>query len=49
MNKIISMQEAIAKINDGMTIMIGGFMAAGTPNAMMKELQFYINSLKSIT
>ncbi len=38
MNKIISMDEAIAKINDGMTIMIGGFMAAGTPNAMMKEL-----------
>jgi acetate CoA/acetoacetate CoA-transferase alpha subunit len=32
------MDEAIAKINDGMTIMIGGFMAAGTPNAMMKEL-----------
>lgn len=38
MSKIISMDEAIAKINDGMTIMIGGFMAAGTPNAMMGEL-----------
>jgi len=32
------MDEAIAKITDGMTIMIGGFMAAGTPNAMMREL-----------
>jgi acetate CoA/acetoacetate CoA-transferase alpha subunit len=32
------MQEAIDKINDGMTIMIGGFMAAGTPNSMMGEL-----------
>lgn len=38
MSKIISMDEAIAKITDGMTIMIGGFMAAGTPNAMMREL-----------
>ncbi len=32
------MAEAISKIKDGMTIMIGGFMAAGTPNAIMAEL-----------
>lgn len=38
MNKIISMDEAISKIENGMTIMIGGFMAAGTPNTIMKEL-----------
>lgn len=38
MSKIISMAEAISKVEDGMTIMIGGFMAAGTPNAMMDEL-----------
>lgn len=31
MNKIISVQEAISKIEDGMTIMIGGFLAAGSP------------------
>lgn len=38
MSKIISMAEAISKVEDGMTIMIGGFMSAGTPNAMMAEL-----------
>jgi acetate CoA/acetoacetate CoA-transferase alpha subunit len=38
MNKIISMEEAIAKIDNGMTLMIGGFMAAGTPNNIMTEL-----------
>jgi acetate CoA/acetoacetate CoA-transferase alpha subunit len=38
MNKIISMEEAILKVEDGMTIMIGGFMAAGTPISIMKEL-----------
>ena len=38
MNKIISMDEAVAKVKDGMTIMIGGFMAAGTPNTMMAKL-----------
>jgi len=38
MKKIISMDEAVSKINDGMTIMIGGFMAAGTPNSMMAAL-----------
>ncbi len=38
MSKIISMAEAISKVEDGMTIMIGGFMAAGTPKAMMSAL-----------
>jgi acetate CoA/acetoacetate CoA-transferase alpha subunit len=38
MSKIISMEEAISKVNDGMVVMIGGFMAAGTPNNMMTEL-----------
>jgi acetate CoA/acetoacetate CoA-transferase alpha subunit len=38
MSKIISMEEAVSKVNDGMVVMIGGFMAAGTPNNMMTEL-----------
>lgn len=32
------MEEAVSKVNDGMVVMIGGFMAAGTPNNMMTEL-----------
>ena len=38
MNKIISVEEAVAKIKDGMTIMIGGFMAAGTPHKIIDAL-----------
>jgi acetate CoA/acetoacetate CoA-transferase alpha subunit len=35
MNKIISFEEAVAKIKDGMTIMIGGFLTVGTANQMV--------------
>jgi len=38
MNKNISIQEAVSKIKDGMVVMIGGFMANGTPNRIMMEL-----------
>jgi acetate CoA/acetoacetate CoA-transferase alpha subunit len=38
MNKIISVEEAVAKIKDGMTVMIGGFMAAGTPHKIIDAL-----------
>ncbi|HOE39031.1 MAG TPA: CoA transferase subunit A [Bacteroidales bacterium] len=38
MNKIITIEEAVKKINDGMTIMIGGFLAAGSPHAIIKGL-----------
>ena len=38
MNKIITVEEAVKKINDGMTIMIGGFLAAGSPHAIIKGL-----------
>lgn len=38
MNKLISIDEAIAKIQDGMTIMIGGFLAVGTPEAIIDAL-----------
>lgn len=38
MNKLISIDEAVAKIEDGMTIMIGGFLANGTPEALIDAL-----------
>lgn len=38
MNKRISVEEAVAKIKDGMTVMIGGFMAAGTPHKIIDTL-----------
>ena len=38
MNKIISFTEAIAKLHDGMTIMIGGFLSVGTANNMVDQL-----------
>ena len=38
MNKIISFEEAVAKINDGMTIMIGGFLSVGTANNMVDRI-----------
>lgn len=38
MNKRISLEEAIAKIQDGQTIMIGGFLAVGTPERLVDAL-----------
>lgn len=38
MDKIRTLDEAMDYIKDGMTIMIGGFMAAGTPEAFMDAL-----------
>lgn len=38
MNKIISIKEAVSKISDGMTIMIGGFLAAGSPHCIIDAL-----------
>ncbi|WP_346890000.1 acetate CoA-transferase subunit alpha [Clostridium sp. UBA1056] len=38
MNKLISIDEAVAKIQDGMTVMIGGFLAVGTPEAIIDAL-----------
>lgn len=38
MNKIISTAEAAAKIKDGMTIMIGGFLGNGSPDNIIDEL-----------
>jgi acetate CoA/acetoacetate CoA-transferase alpha subunit len=36
--KTVSVQEAIAMIPDGASLMIGGFMAVGTPERLMDEL-----------
>lgn len=38
MKKRISLSDAIAKIEDGHTIMIGGFLNAGTPEALVDAL-----------
>jgi 3-oxoacid CoA-transferase, A subunit len=37
-NKIMTAREAIAPIGDGATIMIGGFMACGTPEILIDAL-----------
>lgn len=38
MNKVISIKEAVDKIQDGMTIMVGGFLANGTPEKLVDAL-----------
>jgi acetate CoA/acetoacetate CoA-transferase alpha subunit len=38
MNKHISINESVAKIKDGMSVMIGGFMGNGTPENLMDAL-----------
>lgn len=38
MNKFISAKEAIAKVKDGMSVMIGGFLANGTPEKLIDAL-----------
>ncbi|WDV44989.1 acetate CoA-transferase subunit alpha [Clostridiaceae bacterium M8S5] len=38
MNKIISYDEAVSRIKDGMTIMIGGFLGVGNPHGLIDAL-----------
>ena len=38
MDKFISIEEAVSKVKDGMTIMVGGFLANGTPNKIVDAL-----------
>jgi acetate CoA/acetoacetate CoA-transferase alpha subunit len=38
MNKLISLEEALSHIEDGMTIMVGGFLACGTPCKIIDAL-----------
>ena len=37
-NKIMTAQEAVVNIQDGATIMVGGFMACGTPEILIDAL-----------
>jgi len=47
MNKIISMDDAISKVKDGMTLMIGGFLTSGGPNTIMDALA--LSGIKNLT
>jgi acetate CoA/acetoacetate CoA-transferase alpha subunit len=38
MKKIISISDAVDKIQSGMTIMIGGFLAVGAPDSIIDEI-----------
>lgn len=38
MSKLSTISEAVAKVKDGMTIMIGGFLANGTPEKLVDAL-----------
>lgn len=37
-NKIIDVADAVSKIEDGMTIMVGGFLGTGTPHTIVDAL-----------
>ena len=43
MKKLISVEEAVAKVKDGMTVMIGGFLSNGTPNASKFSMPWSMN------
>lgn len=47
MNKRISLQDAVAKVKDGMTVMVGGFLGAGSPHAILNELA--LSGVKDLT
>lgn len=38
MSRKITVADAVAKVKDGMTIMVGGFLANGTPNTLIDAL-----------
>ncbi|MFD2183502.1 CoA transferase subunit A [Rhodoplanes azumiensis] len=38
MSKVTALEEAVAKIPDGATLMIGGFMGVGSPHRLIDEL-----------
>jgi acetate CoA/acetoacetate CoA-transferase alpha subunit len=46
-NKIISVEEAASKVKDGMTVMVGGFLAVGTPESIVDQL--VKNQVKDLT
>ncbi|MFA5850831.1 MAG: CoA transferase subunit A [Bacteroidales bacterium] len=47
MNKIISMDDAVSKVKDGMTLMVGGFLTSGGPNTIMDALM--LSGVKNLT
>ena len=38
MEKVITIEEAISHVKDGMTIMVGGFLSCGTPHKLVDAL-----------
>ncbi len=38
MTKVIGLEEAISKIKNGMTIMVGGFIGCGAPSQLLEEV-----------
>ncbi|MDF2547626.1 MAG: branched-chain amino acid dehydrogenase [Anaerosolibacter sp.] len=38
MNKIVSIEEAVTHIRDGMTVMVGGFLGCGSPHKLIDAL-----------
>lgn len=38
LDKLISVQQAVDKIQDGMTVMVGGFLGAGAPDKILDAL-----------
>lgn len=38
MKKLVSIEDALSKIKSGMTIMIGGFLSAGSANRLLEEI-----------
>ncbi len=38
MNKLITLEEAAEKVQDGMTIMVGGFLGCGNPHRIIDKL-----------
>lgn len=38
MSKLIQIQEAVTKIQSGMTVMVGGFLTVGGPNRLLEAL-----------
>jgi len=38
MKKIISLEDAVSKIKDGMSVMCGGFLGTGAPEAIIDEI-----------
>ena len=47
MNKIITKEDFRSKLVDGMSIMVGGFMAVGTPELLISEI--LMSDVKNLT